>query len=790
MMSGRFATIAVLALTLMVSAAPAHAAPVFAAIGAFVSTITTAIAALGPIASLVLRLVVSVAASALMQALAKKPREPGIKTEVTQNGGTNPLSFVLMSYATAGARACPPMSHGNAGKTPNAYLTDVIELGDIAGQTLTRVMMNDEWVTLGTPAHTDYGLPLTGRYAGYGWVKYYDGTQTAADPGLLAKYSTYPERPWSSDMIGRGICYAIVTWRYKRDLWGSSVPPRLRFELAGIPLYDPRKDTTVGGSGAHRWTNKATWQATVNPVVAIYNIMRGIGLDDGSTWGGGFAAADLPLASWFAAMNECDVLVNNGAGGTEAQYRAGFEVSVDEEPADIIAELLKVCSGQIAEIGGVWKARVGAVGLSVLNITDGDVIISSPQDYSPFPGFTSSFNGVHATYPEPAMLWNPKEAPPLYNATWEAQDQGQRLIADLGLPACPYGAQVRRVMAAYITEDRRFRRHGLTLPPDAAVLEPLDAIAWTSTANGYTSKLFEVSEVIEDLHLCLQELALRERDAADYVSTNPAPPPVISALAVIPAAQSVPGFTAAGGSVLDATGAARRPSVDLVWDGDQDDARGIAWEVRLVATGVVVASGSTQAVAAGKISVVEGILASTAYEARAILITDRNMTWTTWTAATTPATLLTRPDLADGAVSDQFQTIVLGPLTRNDTPNGTVIATLDMGVVTPGSIWRRGVHLDMRSPSSFGSAAAYQIDLQRRYKQFGGGFTAWVTTVSFTNSAGVGPDVWDQQVDSGGLAGSYDDHEYRLLVVTRPAVGAGTYQWIREIYMTLARATK
>ena len=65
-------------------------------------------------------------------------------------------------------------------------------------------------------------------------------------------------------------------------------------------------------------------------MVAIYNIMRGIGLDDGSTWGAGFAASDLPLAGWFAAINECDVAVNNGAGGTEAQYRGGLEVSVDD----------------------------------------------------------------------------------------------------------------------------------------------------------------------------------------------------------------------------------------------------------------------------------------------------------------------------------------------------------------------------------------------------------------------------------------------------------------------------
>jgi Putative phage tail protein len=753
-----------------------------AAIGAIVSSVGAAITALGPIGSLIVRLVVSVAASALMQALQPKPREPGIRTEVTQTGGTNPLSFVLMGYATGGARACPPMSHGSAGKTPNAYLTEVIELGDIAGQTLSRVIINDEYVTLGSTPHADYGLPVTGRYAGYAWVKYYNGTQTTADAMLLAKYGTYPERPWNADMIGRGLCYAIVTFRYKRNLWGSTVPPRLRFETGGIPLYDPRKDTTVGGSGAHRWANKATWEPTVNPMVAIYNIMRGIGLDDGSTWGGGIPASDLPLASWFAAMNACDTLVNNGAGGTEPQYRAGFEVAVDEQPADVIAELLKVCSGQLADVGGVWKARVGAVGVSVLSITDGDIVITSPQDYAPFPSFTSSFNGIHATYPEPGMLWEQKEAPPLYNATWEAQDQGQRLIANLGLPACPYGAQVRRIMLAYITEERRFRRHGHTLPPDCAVLEPLDAMDWTSSANGYSAKVFEISEVVDDPMTCLQQVSLRERDANDYVSVNPAPPALVSTLAVIPGPQSVPGFDAFGDYVPDDTGAPRRPALKLVWDGDQDDARGLAWEVRIAATGTIISRGSTHEVATGEIAIAEGILAATAYEARAILIADRDMIWTGWEPATTPAVLITRPDIADGAVSDQVQAISLGPYNKTAAPVNTVLASLATEIIA-GHLWRGGVQMEARGGSVAGHTS--YIEHQWRHRELGGAFTSWLVRETYTFNGAS----WDMQAGSFGLAGSYEEVQFRLVAFPSGSVGGST-DLFRNLYITLARVTK
>jgi len=780
----RIRTTVFAAFLLALAPTPAKAAPVVAAIGTIVSSITTFVAALGPIGSLLFRIVVSVAASALLQALAPKPREPGIKTEVTQSGGTNPVSFILLKYATGGTRSCPPMSHGSAGKTPNAYLTEVIELGDIPGQTLSRVMMNDEFVTLGGSPHADYGLPVTGRYANAAWVKYYDGTQTAADPMMLAKYGTYPERPWLSDMIGRGLCYAIVTFKYERSLWGSTVPPRLRFEVNGIPLYDPRKDTTVGGSGAHRWADRTTWESTANPMVAIYNILRGIELETGDVWGAGIDAADLPLAAWFAAMNECDLAVGDGGAGTEAQYRAGFEVTVDEEPSDVIAELLKACSGQLAEIGGIWKPRVGPVGLPVFSFADGDIVISEEQTHTPFPGFTASFNGIHAIYPEPEMLWEQKEAPPLYNATWEAEDQGQRLIANLGLPSVPYGAQARRLMAAFIADERRFRRHGLTLPPDASVLEPLDAVAWTSASNGYAAKIFEMSEVVEDLHTGLVQIALRERDAADYVSSNPAPPDIVSVVPVFPDPQEVPDFAVSGTSIPDASGAARRPALLLEWEPDLEDVTGITWAVRVQATGVVVAQGTAQDVAAGQVVVSEGILASTDYEARALPVTDRAADWTAWLPATTPATLITSPDIAVGAVSDEVADTSAGGM-FSTLPLNTVLALITLP--NPSVPWVINATFDIRRTNGSGGTFNIVLEEYRSRAPINDVFRVLHTwTIMTDGEVGNIFDWWFRwhTVTRGGI---FDDRAYRLRVSTKSGSPFGE---IRSISLVATRVTK
>ncbi|MDG4870932.1 hypothetical protein P8631_23305, partial [Guyparkeria sp. 1SP6A2] len=66
--------------------------------------------------------------------------------------------------------------------------------------------------------------------------------------------------------------------------------------------------------------------------------------------------------------NACDVQVDG-----EPQYRTSYEIKVGPEsmggdaPADMIDELLRGSCAQIMEYGGIWKTRVGGVGLSVMS---------------------------------------------------------------------------------------------------------------------------------------------------------------------------------------------------------------------------------------------------------------------------------------------------------------------------------------------------------------------------------------------------------------------------------------
>jgi hypothetical protein len=622
---------------------PPVGAAVFAAVqGAFVAV--QAFAASSFIASIIVNTAISAGISLIARALTPKPtiKQSGIQTAVTTTGGTEPQAFILGRTATAGHHVCPPMSH-NDGDTPNGYLTFVIELSDLPGIGLSRVILNDGYSDIGGSAYGDYGFPLLGQRVGgkdHAWVKFYDGNQTAADPMLVAKYASYPDRPWSSSFVGRGTAYAILTARYNREVFNNL--PQVRFEVEGIPLYDPRYDSSVGGSGAQRWDVPSSHVRSANPAVMIYNILRGIHLPTGEVWGSDVPADDLPRDNWFAAMNACDAPI-----GDRPSFTAGLEVMINMAPAEVIDELAKTCLGQVSEMGGVFRMRVGAPAAPVQFITDEDIVISQPQELDPFPGLAASANAISSEYPEPASLWTSREAPQILNAAWEAEDGGRRLPTSINFPACSNQSQVAQLMSAFIKDARRFRTHRLVLPPRAFLLEPLDTIAWTSERNGYTNKIFEVVDIVDQPGTINQDLVLRERDPADYGWTSAQDlPAVVPVTGLSPRpAQVIEGWSVSATTLNDAFGFARRPAIQLSWVGEAAaDAVFVRYEIRLAETTQVVVTGLADR-AAGYVLVTDGLLPDTAYQVRGRYVLDRPTDWSSWLDVTTPSTFLSMADL-------------------------------------------------------------------------------------------------------------------------------------------------
>ena len=345
-----------------------------------------------PALALGLGLATTIGVSYVMKALAGTPSTPATSNNMGVQGalaagGDVPRSFGLGYHVTAGSLAYANY-WGASGSTPNAYFTQVIAVSDLPHEQLLEVWVNGEKCTLNPGgARGDFGTPLA-EYAKDGadhlWIKYYDGTQTAADPFLVASVAS-AERPYEGTRFATGICYVIATALTEDTLFTGF--PTFKFALSGIPLYDPSRDDTNGGSGPHRYSDPASWGGDGDqlPAVQAYNVLRGIRYNGAWLYGlqNMTGAARLPAANWNAQIAKCRAGIV-GLSGIEPTYRAGGQVSVDAQPANAIEALLTACQGRLSEIGGFYKIHLGAPDSPAFAWTDADLLSSEQQTYRPF----------------------------------------------------------------------------------------------------------------------------------------------------------------------------------------------------------------------------------------------------------------------------------------------------------------------------------------------------------------------------------------------------------------------
>lgn len=621
----------------------------------------------------VLQFVILTALSAGLNYVAQSllgPKQPTLSVKgVMQVASDVPRTFLLGRYMTAGSLVYVNTWGTGSDGTPNVNMTMVIALSDLPITGNYELWVNNNKVTYNTGLTLDsqgYRIPefINDDNHPYMWAKFYDGTQTTADSWLVSQFGSDPLYPYSSSMIGYGVAYLVVTSRLAPSYFTAF--PAFKVVADGVKLYDPRLDTTNGGSGSHRYGTPATYAFTMNPMVMLYNLLRGIEYN-ATDWLCGLqalAAPRLPTSSWFAAQNACDTLVSKNGGGTEAQYRAGAEVPVNVSAIDIANGLLQASNARMAEVGGSYKVMVGAAGSSVMSITDDSLIVTETQQASLTPSLQSLINGMTATWPDPAQGWIAVPAPPRYNSTLETADGGRRLVANVDYALVPYAEQVQRLMLSAINEGRKFRSHTVILPPDGWVLEPNDTLTWTSTRNSYTSKLFLINQV-NDLANVNQGITMTEVDPADYTystgSQYIAPPtPPVNATPPPAAANTIIGWAVIPKTLVVDNGA-KLPAIDIAWTvGTQTDGIiGIQYEVRLASDDSAVLSGQFYDMTRGFVDVSSNLVFDTDYEVRGAYIADTNtveVTWTAWTAVTTPDEPIDTVQLADDAATNTFST--------------------------------------------------------------------------------------------------------------------------------------
>ena len=391
------------------------------------------------------------------------------QASVTQLGLGESDREAIFGRAATGGQLCNAFNYGGTYGTDWEVLD--IKVADHFCDALEGVYVNDTFVA----------YSADGAVAGYNSqleIYWRPGTETQTIPSLLTSYGGAAS---SDNMAG---CARVVV-AYKADDPNSQTPtwtagrPKFVFRIKGKRCYDPRKDSTVGGSGSHRWATPSTWEWTENAYVCRYNWVRGIFACDRVAQpeqlliGRGLSATLAPPANVFAPANVCDEAVGLLAGGTEPRYRVGGIVKSADDFRTTEEMFAAAMGGVIVQHAGAVEIEPGQNKSPVLTITDGELVVGEAVQFSAFLGKSDRINTVVPSYVEPAQNWQTYSAP-VRRVIADITVDGGTETETLDLPLVTSGTQAQRCAEINRRLNRLERRQTIVLGPRFSALEEGD----------------------------------------------------------------------------------------------------------------------------------------------------------------------------------------------------------------------------------------------------------------------------------------------------------------------------
>jgi len=601
---------------------------------AFIAPIIGAIAGLSAVGTAIVGTAIAVGAGYLARKLAPAP------TSRDYNPGTAGMRLsprfdpnAEREVAFGRCASAGTLVYQNVyGPNGNDFAQLVYALADHQCDGIEGVIVNGKYRALEAfhPGAWVTGFPVSGRSDNI-WVAWHDGAwDQDADADLIARSGD----KWTSSHRGRGVAYVRVTLRYDAEVFADGMP-RLVFVFRGIRLYDPRKDTTAGGSGDHRWGDPSTYEWTANPAVCLYNWRRGIYVNGERLTGMATVPAAMPLDNWFAAMNACDETVARRDGsGNDPRYRMHGIIGGDDNRT-VIRAMLAAMAGEEVDTGGVIKCLPGVAQAPVMSITDDDLMLDQAVEITPKNPRSQLVNAVLGSFHDPDSGYESMPLPPRISSADEAIDGGERWAQSYALDLVCDQRQGQRVLEILRRKARAQLRVSIPLRARCATLEAGDWIVWNSDRYGYVNQMFSVEEAPQADDLSVP--ATLQATAAGIFAWDPAtdeldpldPVELPSGGATF---TTVTGLTAQNFAIVGGVDGIARPGIRITWDVIEDyTVTSLIAEYRRTGDD---ASLSVEILdpGAGSHAWVQGVQGGTLYEVRVKPVTapPRAVAWTGW----------------------------------------------------------------------------------------------------------------------------------------------------------------
>lgn len=224
------------------------------------------------------------------------------------------------------------------------------------------------------------GSVAIGTYANKGGLNISAISEGSSSNALVFGSGTY----WNNQATFTGCAYLKLSLKLDSEIYPNGLPAKMVTIGKGCPLYDPRFDSTAGGSGSHRVNDQNTWQWVNglneigrNPALQLLTYIIGYRINGKLAWGMGIPVGRIDLGNFITYANLCDESVVTKGGGTAKRYLSDVLLSTGDTHESNIGILTGAMgTAKLVDTDGIYQLIGGYNDLDgpIFTFTEDDIV--------------------------------------------------------------------------------------------------------------------------------------------------------------------------------------------------------------------------------------------------------------------------------------------------------------------------------------------------------------------------------------------------------------------------------
>jgi hypothetical protein len=335
---------------------------------------------------------------------------------------------------------------------------------------------------------------------------------------------------WTSNHKLSGLAYVALRFKWNQDAFNGL--PEVRVTLRGKKIYDPRLDTTKGGSGSHRQDTASTWAYSANSSLILLDYLRntryGKGLPNDSF--------ETNYDSFKTSANTCDTQVTPYSGASTINlFETNAVLDSEKKVLENVRELLVPMRAIFNYTQGKYKIIIEGSGASQLLLTKDNVVSEVKLQGE---SKSEKYNRVVGTYTNPDKDYQSDTVsyPPFDDAHLDSADRHATMLTednetllersfDMLQVTSPY--QAEEICENILKRSRNNLKAEVTVTSEGLNLSIGDIVTATYDTAGFSVKPFRVMSLAINSDSTVT-LGIEEHQDSFYDYDNKLEAPIIA----------------------------------------------------------------------------------------------------------------------------------------------------------------------------------------------------------------------------------------------------------------------